>query len=60
MNTAENKESNICRSCKSIYLICRNQKFVENVFSKIATVRPILLKFEGSFGPTFVYFSMPT
>ena len=43
MNTAENKESNIRRSCKSLCLICCNQKFVENVFSKIATARPILL-----------------
>ena len=37
------KKSNIRRSCRNLYLIFFNQKFVENVFSYNATVRPILL-----------------
>ena len=43
INTAEKKKSNNRRSCRSLYLICCSQKFVENIFSNIATVRPILL-----------------
>ena len=43
INTAENKKSNIRRSCRNLCLIFCNQKFAENVFSYNATVRPILL-----------------
>ena len=43
INTAENKKSNIRRSCRNLCLIFCNQKFDENVFSNNATVRPILL-----------------
>ena len=43
INTAENKKSNIHRSCRNLCLIFCNQKFAENVFSNNATVRPILL-----------------
>ena len=43
INTAENKKSNIRRSCRNLCLIFCNQKFAENVFIYNATVRPILL-----------------
>ena len=43
INTAENKKSNIRRSCRNLCLIFCNQKFAENVFDYNATVRPILL-----------------
>ena len=43
INTAENKKSNIRRSCRNLCLIFCNQKIAENVFSYNATVRPILL-----------------
>ena len=57
INTAENKISNIRRSCRRLCLICCNQKFAENVLSNIATVGPILLvKYEGSFSPTLLIF----
>ena len=43
INTAEKKNSNNRRSCRRLCLICCSQKFVENVFSNIAPVSPILL-----------------
>ena len=43
INTAENKKSNIRRSCRNLCIIFCNQTFAENVFSYNATVRPILL-----------------
>ena len=43
INTAENKKSNIRRSCRNLCLIFCNQKFAENVVDYNATVRPILL-----------------
>ena len=43
INSADNKKSNIRRSCRNLCLIFCNQKFAENVFSYNATVRPILL-----------------
>ena len=43
INTAEKKKSNDRRSCRNLCLICCSRKFVENIFSSIATVRPILL-----------------
>ena len=43
INTAEKKKSNNRRSCRSLCRICCSRKFVENIFSNIATVRPILL-----------------
>ena len=43
INTAENKKSNIRRSCRNLCLIFCNQKFAENDFSYNATVRPILV-----------------
>ena len=43
INTADNKNWNMRRSCRNLCFIFCNQKFAENVFSFNARVRPILL-----------------
>ena len=59
INNTENRKSNICRSCRNLYLIFCNQKFAGNVFSYNATVCPILLVKTMKGHPALLLFIFP-
>ena len=59
INTAENKKSNIDRSCRNLCFITKNllKMFLVTMLQCLHITGK---EYEGSFITTFVYFTMPT